>query len=272
MLNALRQLRNRSAFVAGLHACLRGPYYWTLAKIWPDGLPIELPSGDRFRIHTRFLGMDLPNYERPLVRAFCSFLRDGMTVIDAGAHVGIYSMIASARVGDAGRVVAIEASPTTVRLLQRHLDINACPNVDVIHAAVGEKEGEISFAYRPDPTDPVAFANSIAHQVEGEKAMVRMTTLDEVCKGLSPGLIKMDIEGAELLALRGAEVLLRTHRPTVIVAVHPDQLRMLGGTPRQVIEYMRGLGFNGTKLDGTQAEDPGFEEVVFRPMDGIGTP
>ena len=266
MIGYWRLLRSRSRLIRILNGYLREPYYRVLETVLRRGAYIRLPSGDRFRIHPRFLGMNLGYYEPELVKKFCAIVKEGMTVVDVGAHVGIYSLIASRKVGPEGRVIAVEASPANATLLRRHLAINHCTNVEVVEAAISDRNGEIEFNYRPNPTDPGAFANSIAYDISGKRAIVPMRQLDEVCCAISPGLVKVDIEGAELLAMRGASGLLRTHRPTVIVAVHPEPMKTLHTMPRQLIEFMRAFGYHALDLDGRLIDDAGFEEVIFTPQ------
>jgi FkbM family methyltransferase len=264
MLDFLRSLRAKSELIDTLHRHLREPYYRALELAYPKGICISLPSGDRFLIQPRFLGMNLSNYEPRLVNTFCSLITGGMTVIDVGAHVGIYSLLASAKVGPNGKVIAIEPSPANARLLRQHLSFNQRRNVEVIEAAVADKLGQITFNYRPNATDPGSFANSMAYDISGESANVQVRTLDDICSNLLPAVIKIDVEGAELLALRGAKETLVKNRPTVIVAVHPEPMRMLGTGPEQLVSYMNDLGYNGTRLDGSEVSDPSFEEVIFR--------
>jgi FkbM family methyltransferase len=264
MLDFLRSLRAKSGLIDTFHKRLREPYYRALEFAYPKGIYISLPSGDRFRIQPRFLGMNLSNYEPKLVETFCSLIADGMTVIDVGAHVGIYSLLASAKVGPNGKVIAIEPSPANACLLRQHLSFNQSRNVEVIEAAVADKPGQVTFNYRRNATDPGSFANSMAYNISGESANVQVRTLDDVCSNLSPAVIKIDVEGAELLALRGAKNILAKHRPTVIVAVHPEPMRMLGTTPDQLVGYMNDLGYVCMRLDGSEVRDPSFEEVIFR--------
>jgi FkbM family methyltransferase len=266
MLNFLRRLRTKSGPIDSLHRHLREPYYRALELAYPKGVRILLPNGDRFRFQPRFLGMNLSDYESALVETFCAQIAPGMTVIDAGAHVGIYSLLASTKVGPNGKVIAIEPSPTNAQLLKRHLRFNHCNNVEVIEAAVADKPGQITFNYRVDPTDPGSFANSMAYDISGESANVKVMTLDDICSSLSPAVIKIDVEGAELLALRGAKKLLVKHRPTLIVAVHPEPMRMLETTPEQLMSYMSSLDYIGTTPYGQKVEKPSFEEVVFQPI------
>jgi FkbM family methyltransferase len=265
MFDNLRSLRARSRLIGAFYKHLREPYYRALELAYPKGIRMSLPNGGRFRIHPRFLGMKMSNYEPELVEKFCSLLAEGMTVIDVGAHVGIYSLLASAKVGASGKVVAIEPSPANARLLKRHLSVNQCRNVEVIEAAVADKLSRVIFRYRPNATDPGSFANSMAYDISGENADVQVMTLDDICHHLSPAIIKIDIEGAELLALRGAKQSLLRHRPTVVVAVHPEPMRMLGTTPGQLMSYMRSLDYRGKTPSGTMIQEPGFEEVIFRP-------
>src|SRR5260370_35908631 len=65
-------------------------------------------------------------------------LRPGMPVMDAGAHHGLYTLLASKRVGRKGRVIAIEPSPRECERLEKHLHINRCSNTELLPCALGE--------------------------------------------------------------------------------------------------------------------------------------
>ena len=268
MIRFWRYLRRNLALIRAMDDYLREPYYRTLEILFRNGVYIRFPNGDRFRIHPRFLGMNLANYEPVLIRKFCKLVHEGMTVVDVGAHIGIYSLMASRRVGASGKVIAVEASPANAQLLRRHLAINGCNNVDVIEAAVGDRSDQIAFTYRPDPTDPSAFANSIAYDISGQQATIAMMTLDAICESASPTLLKIDIEGAEMLAMRGAGQLLARARPVLIVAIHPEPLQALGTSARELIDYMRASDYIATNLDRRVVDDAGFEEVIFEPVSG----
>jgi creatinine amidohydrolase/Fe(II)-dependent formamide hydrolase-like protein len=91
-----------------------------------------------------------------------------------------------------------------------------------------------------------------------------MTTIDALCVGRVPDLIKIDVEGAELLALRGARETLVRVAPVLMVAVHPEPMRMMGTTPSELISFLGARSYAGRHLDGRRAIEPGFEEIVFR--------
>jgi FkbM family methyltransferase len=207
LLGRWRALKRRLPVVERLGGLIREPAYRVTDLLYRHrGLRQTLASGDRFCLHPRFIGWNLAAYEPDLMSSVAGTLREGDVFLDVGAHVGLYSLVASVRVGLAGRVVAFEPSPASVSLLRRHLAWNGCENVQVLEAAVSDTEGSALFTHRADPTDPGGCANSLAYEIErGVRSPVRLRTLDSVCEelGITPRLVKMDVEGSELGASRG---------------------------------------------------------------------
>jgi FkbM family methyltransferase len=158
----------------------------------------------------------------------------------------------------------IEPSPTNAKLLRTHLAWNSCHNVELIEAAISHGEGHVNFTFGCDPTDPGAFANSLAYDIGGKSTTVRMTTIDALCANCVPDLIKIDVEGAELFVLRGARETLARFAPTLMVAVHPEPMRMMVTSPSELISYLNDYSYEGRHLDGRRATEAGFEEIVFR--------
>jgi FkbM family methyltransferase len=262
----LRLFRDGRDCVPGLNAAqrlLREPWYRTLEALFPRGVSARLAGGESVRLQPRFLGMRPEAYEKAVTTVMIKHLRSGFTVLDIGAHVGLHTLMFSRRVGPTGRVLAIEPSPANARLLRSHIAWNECRNIEVIEAAVGDHEDHVSFTFHPDPTNFTGFANSLAYDLGGETATVPLTTIDLICVGRTPQLIKIDVEGAELLALRGARDTIARSDPTLIVAIHPDPMRLLGTTPRELVTFLSTFGYEGRHLDGRRAVDPGYEEVIF---------
>jgi FkbM family methyltransferase len=215
------------------------------------------------------LGIRPEAYEPELTKILVGKVARGATVLDIGAHVGLHTLVFSRSTGGKGRVLAVEASPANAALLRKHLDWNDCSNVRLVEAAIGDRDGDVAFTFRPDPTDPDAFANSLAYNIGGATASVRMTTIDTLCDRCEPDLIKIDIEGAELLALRGAYQTLMRSTPILAVAIHPTAMRALKTTPAELVEFLGNCGYEGHHLDGGRATDPGFEEILFRKATGV---
>lgn len=263
LMRLLRAARDNSSLFRASHGFLREPYYRMLEALFPYGVEVTLPHNCTVRLSPRFLGIRPEKYEPPIAALIDKRVEKGMTVVDVGAHVGLHALRMSKRVGESGRVIVVEPSPANAALLRKHIEWNGCPNVTIVEAVVGEQPGEIEFVYRTDATDPGGFANSIAYDVGGETASIEMTTIDAICEGIKPDLIKIDIEGAELLALRGAKKTLLSAHPYLIVAIHPEAMKALSAAPTEVIEFMQAIGYRGRHLDDRIASAPGFEEIIF---------
>jgi FkbM family methyltransferase len=271
LLHAFRFVRDRVPAVRWAYRPLREPYYRILVWLFPRGIKAELVSRDVVRLHPRFLVLKPEAFEPELTRLMAERVRPGATVLDIGAHVGLHTLMFSRRAGTSGRVLAIEPSPVTAALLMQHLAWNGCNNVEVFEAAVGHEEREVVFAYRADPTDMGACANSLAYDIGGKKTNVKMTTIDRICTGRNPDLIKMDIEGAELLALRGAQQTLTRAAPLLVVSIHPEAMRALGTTPAELVTFLSGFGYQGRHLDGRPVAELSFGEFVFSKQTALST-
>jgi FkbM family methyltransferase len=159
-------------------------------------------------------------YEPEHTRVFQEIVGEGAVVYDVGAHVGYYSVLASDLVGPRGCVAAFEPLPFNVRHLRRHLRVNACENVVVVDACVGEWSGTARF-------QPAAGTGS-GHMSETGPLSVRMVSVDALVRSgelPAPDCVKIDAEGAEHLVLKGAQSVIGTARPAILLSLHGDGLR-----------------------------------------------
>jgi FkbM family methyltransferase len=125
-------------------------------------------------------------------------LRPGMTVLDVGAHHGLYTLLAAKKVGRYGRVIAFEASPRECRRLERHVRFNRCSNVHIERCAVGSESGEADLFLvdgfqdwcnslrRPDVPDPTYTVRVRVRRTDAVLAERRIAKVD---------FIKLDVEG-----------------------------------------------------------------------------
>lgn len=169
-------------------------------------------------------------------------LRPGMTVIDAGAHIGFYSLLA-ARAGAA--VVAFEPDPYNLRALEHNL---AGTQARIVPKALGDTPGKRAF-YRSRGT----IGSSLARREPDDLPLtVEVTTLDEELRDreLEALLVRLNVEGAEALALEGMRLTLeRCAELTMFVAVHPFTIDHSGDVLGRLLE----LGFDVLWIDrGTQ--------------------
>lgn len=137
----------------------------------------------------------------------------GDTVVDVGAGVGTETLVYARNVGPSGCVVAIEAHPETFRCLRLACRLNGLDNVVPLDVAITDRRGEIVISDRPEHV-----TNSIVDSRDGGFT-VRARTLDEVAAELSldrVDLLKVNIEGAELLALSGMANMIKVTRNIVV--------------------------------------------------------
>lgn len=183
-------------------------------------------------------------------------LAPGDVFFDIGANVGYYTLLASRRVGSTGFVCAFEPLVRNVYYLHRHLSFNKVNNCLIISAACGEQSDQLAlFEYG----DNIATGHVVtSHGTLGfsliEQAVVPVTTVDEVSKKLSvlPNVMKIDVEGAELAVLKGAQNVLRSAKPDIFLSVHSSELRLLCSA------YLKDLGYRLEPLDKDKSEPAEF--------------
>lgn len=184
---------------------------------WWRGVEIELPaSGSAARAYYEDMS------EHAVVCAMERCLRPGMTVLDVGAHVGAYSLVAAKLVGPSGQVWAIEPQPELAEAIQRNAMLNGMTWLHVAVCALGVETGVAAFRAEPR-TKGGGIVSAGAGTFE-----VPVATLDDFCaRHARPAFIKLDAAGHELAVLQGgANILSAADAPDLIVKFyHRDELR-----------------------------------------------
>ena len=170
-------------------------------------------------------------------------LAPGSVFVDAGACYGIYTLAASTMVGRRGRVIAFEPSARAFRVLQHNLELNGATNVRPYPAALTEKQSR-TWLYRHPSVGCDSLGRDRSFTDYGEE--VATESLDEVLRQFptrSVDVMKLDVQGAEELILRGALRTLRAHHPVVIFEVYPEGTIPLGLAPYGAWQLLNELGY-----------------------------
>ncbi|HKI21375.1 MAG TPA: FkbM family methyltransferase [Isosphaeraceae bacterium] len=176
-------------------------------------------------------------------------IRPGDTVVDVGANVGWYTLLASSRVGDSGRVIAFEPAQGSLSLLRKSITANYRSNVSVEPKALSDRRGSITLHIHETNRGGHSILEDAGRTASVE---VETVTLDEYLGGRESeiGLVKIDVEGAEGLVLAGMRETLRKRLPrTVIVEFNPSAVRRTGLDPEDVLRRVLEPGYRVRTLE-----------------------
>jgi len=205
---------------------------WVAAKARAQPfLQRRIPGGSRMRFYldSRVCRpMYVGTFERSEQQFVARYLREGDRFYDVGAHYGLFTLIASRRVGRVGRVLAIEPTPQTLERLQSNIGLNAAANVEVLPVAISNIEGNVELSV--SDTEREAW-NTLALNaaVSGFRRIgVTATTLDALAAERGDtgrvALIKIDVEGWERRVLRGGRNLLKRADAPVLLMEFSDAM------------------------------------------------
>lgn len=189
-----------------------------LLRNWYKGMSIALPrSGSAAQVFYR------RHSNAEIVKIMEKILKPGDIVVDIGAHIGEYTLIAAYLVKPAGIVYAIEPQPECVNYIRQNCEINGLKNVKVYQLAVGDRSGSVSFK-----RDPRSWGGLVVS--DGGNLSVQSVRLDDFAErvGLKNiAFIKIDAAGNELAVLNGGTSLFTQPNPPIIVCklYHPKVVK-----------------------------------------------
>jgi FkbM family methyltransferase len=208
-------------------------------------------------------------FEPETLHAFAALLAPGMTVLDIGANVGLFTVVAARRVGPTGRVHAFEPTPELAAHISSNLELNDLGNVAVNELAISDSDGHATLHFA-EPNDPGE--NSIVNCTPGVRTLkVATVTIDDYigrCRVGRVDVIKMDIEGAEMAALRGGPKLLSgDNSPVLVLEFHPSTLAYGGHSPDDLLGLLASYGyaFYPIAAYSVQTHDPYMNGIGAKP-------
>lgn len=178
--------------------------------------------------------------EEPEFSLLDAMILPGDCVIDIGANVGFYTRRFAELVGQKGRVIAFEPVPETFAQLANNLDICGLNNTTLINAAVSEHPGFTGMII-PSYPDVQQLNYYQAHLSADEALQVLAVNLDAFPLPVRIALIKIDVEGNEMPALKGMHGLLRRDHPILIVET----------SDQDVWDFLASIGYVGKALSGS---------------------
>lgn len=227
-----------------------------------NGINLEVPR--QFIHHYVFR-----DYEQLTRRIFLDLLRPGMTVVDVGAHIGYYSVLAAKKVGKSGRVHAFEPCPESAGFTRRNIRLNELDNVKVHQLAVGDRRcsrmfnitgSSDSHGFYKHPNTPTLATLEVSQ-----------VPLDDVVDR-TPGVVKIDVEGAETEVLQGMNRMLASSSElTVIAEWFPAGLKSAGYDPFDLPRKLEALGFSSIRVLDDHADSITSVEEISRRLSSLPT-
>jgi len=178
-------------------------------------------------------------------------LNQGDTFLDVGANAGHYTFLAAGKVGTAGSVYAIEASPSTAALLADDVCRNGLAETVRVHnVAALDRQGWLPL-YGSEGCSSIGMRS--LHQVADSSAAieeVKAMPLDDLLPEVQPAVIKVDVEGADLRALIGMRQMIeRAYPRLIVVEAEDDLLRRFRDSVHELTSYMQRHGYSPVSVD-----------------------
>jgi len=229
-----------------------------------DGLKLYLNPSDPVLSPSIALGI-YENYEREIFRQFCM---PGSIGVDVGANVGLYTVIAASRVGKNGKVIAIEPHPESYRYLQKTIEANGLSAVKSFNVALGDRRETIDLFLTDENK-----ADSLIYDATGQRLKIdtEMIDLDHLLAENeidAVQLTKMDIQGAEGLALRGMSgTLAKSSVVVIFTEFWPWGIEEAGESAAGFLRELMRAGFRFKAIDEdkrTLTDVPDIEQLIAR--------
>lgn len=188
-------------------------------------------------------------YEKELGIILKKILRPDNVFLDVGANIGYFSLLV-ANYSPTIKVISFEPVSELFQKLNENISINSIKNITTVNTAVGDTNEEIEmFISANDNLGMSSFQQP--ENYSGKKEKVKVVTIDDwfITSGLTKiDLVKLDIEGSELAALKGMRMMLQNQKPALIIEINPETLSMFGLKPVDICDYLNRLNFDGYKI------------------------
>ena len=182
--------------------------------------------------------------EPELIHLMTKVLKRGDRFIDGGANVGFFSLYAAKLVGPTGRVLAVEPEKRNLERLERNIAINALDNIEIVERALADTTAENTFL-RLSEDNGMHSLLAVPDRATGKEQQATTIRLDTLLTGLPVRLIKLDVEGAEVAALKGGATYVRPHStPFVVCEMNEEALLNAGTSSPEMRRLMQVRGYD----------------------------
>jgi FkbM family methyltransferase len=194
-------------------------------------------------------------WEADVMKLLRFTLRPGGVFVDVGANVGFHTVLASQIVGPTGLVAAVEPAPWTLDLLRANV-WRSGGLAAVLPVAASDAAGTVQLAVEQGHRSGARFTETAGAEVESAR-------LDDLLPEVVADVVKIDVEGAEPLVLRGARALIDRSPNLLVIVEFRDEPHLSGESPAEALDFYESLGFELCLLRRNGTLDPADSSAVL---------
>jgi len=217
------------------------------------GMIVGVPGNEwRMAAYHAFRGVMEPG----MTKYFSGLIKPGAVVVDVGANVGMYTLLAARLLQGKGKIYSFEPTPRTCEILRDNVQVNGFLEMGIIHLhqlAVTDRSGKarLSIFHRDSGHNTLFSDGKADNEIE-----VATTSLDEILATQEHvDIVKIDAEGAEPLIIRGMrQVIQRNPQIRIVIEFAPVHLLRAGSSPIELLDYIASLGFAIHRIDDVNGD------------------
>ncbi len=198
-------------------------------------------------------------YEPATTAVVMEVVSDGDVVVDVGAHWGYFTLLAASLCGESGRVFAFEPHPKNFALLTKNVEANGLTNVVVVQKAISNRAGSAKL-FQSRMTVGHSLCSLPPEWRLGGGSATEVIPVDTVAlddffaqTSVEPRLVKIDIEGAEPLALAGMQCLIKRN-PSLVLIMEFNPFYLYGKAATDFLDQLAACGFDVVIIDDDQRQ------------------
>tara|TARA_B100000886_G_scaffold338235_2_gene300627 strand:- start:213 stop:1025 length:813 start_codon:yes stop_codon:yes gene_type:complete len=246
---------------------IRKIFRYILKTVYSNGIEIRLGNKYRVKLIVDYIGYISFGDRHNKAWSHCiDALKPSDVFFDIGAHIGLYTLPSALKL-KFGKVHAFEPGTYNLDVLKKHVNMNSLYNVQIHDYLVGQEGKNVDFYENLNSMSPKNSISKVEKIDSFDHTIKRQISLDEyfLDKKIYPDVIKIDVEGSELLVLRGATRIIKQSTPKIYLSVHPLWLDNLGQSVKQLKKHINELDYTIYDINMQVVDHLGLDEYILLP-------
>ena len=270
LINLLRKLRHKKLKMLSPLWIKLGNFYRFFAPLYKFKCKQFIGKYGPFIFDPEFLFSNYEAFGNKHNRGFNHLIQNLKSVdifFDIGAHIGLVSLPAAKEMKQTAKVVSFEPSHKNFKHLKSHARNNSFEEKIILkQCLIGDKNCQKTF-YFSNKESPINSIVKFEQNKNYKTEKLQQITLDSFCKksGLIPEVIKIDVEGAEINVLKGAQNTLKKHKPIIYLSIHPRHIKELGSDINELIILIDEMGYKIEDFEGNKIGYYSLDEYLLTP-------